>query len=85
MTCAIRAPEPYGCTDCLNTGWRDGAPAGFVDESLFKETREENKEMREALTDIAKSDDIENCLDPQRNKRIASATIAKSTGGSDGV
>lgn len=20
MTCVVRAPEPYGCSDCLNTG-----------------------------------------------------------------
>lgn len=28
MTCVIRAPEPYGCTDCMNTGWVGGAPFG---------------------------------------------------------
>lgn len=33
MTCAIRAPEPYGCSDCLNTGWEQGAPAGYVEEA----------------------------------------------------
>lgn len=26
MSCAIRAPETYGCTDCLNTGWDGGSP-----------------------------------------------------------
>lgn len=26
MTCALGAPEPYGCTDCLNTGWNEGKP-----------------------------------------------------------
>jgi hypothetical protein len=30
MTCAMSAPEPYGCTDCLNTGWDGGKPRGFV-------------------------------------------------------
>lgn len=28
MTCVVQAPEPYGCTDCLNTGWDGGQPAG---------------------------------------------------------
>ena len=26
MSCVLRAPEPYGCTDCLNTGWDGGDP-----------------------------------------------------------
>ncbi|RWN60263.1 hypothetical protein [Mesorhizobium sp.] len=26
MTCVIQAPEPYGCSDCLNTGWSEGDP-----------------------------------------------------------
>jgi hypothetical protein len=30
MSCALSAPEPFGCTDCLNTGWTSGAPAGFI-------------------------------------------------------
>src|SRR6478609_11624779 len=30
MTCAMGAPEPYGCTDCLNSGWEQGAPHGFM-------------------------------------------------------
>lgn len=30
MSCALGAAEPFGCTDCLNTGWNGGAPAGFV-------------------------------------------------------
>jgi hypothetical protein len=30
MTCALGAPDTFGCTDCLNTGWDGGAPAGFV-------------------------------------------------------
>jgi hypothetical protein len=30
MACAMGAPEPYGCTDCLNTGWDGGAPHGFI-------------------------------------------------------
>jgi hypothetical protein len=30
MTCAMGAPDPYGCTDCLNTGWEQGAPHGYM-------------------------------------------------------
>lgn len=32
MSCALGAPEPFGCVDCLNTGWTGGAPAGFSPE-----------------------------------------------------
>jgi hypothetical protein len=32
MSCVYGWPEPYGCTDCLNTGWEGGAPAGFIRE-----------------------------------------------------
>lgn len=32
MSCALGAHEPFGCTDCLNTGWTGGAPAGFIPE-----------------------------------------------------
>ena len=26
MSCLYGSPEPYGCTDCLNTGWDGGDP-----------------------------------------------------------
>lgn len=29
MTCALGAPDTFGCSDCLNTGWEQGAPVGF--------------------------------------------------------
>jgi hypothetical protein len=32
MSCALDAHEPFGCTDCLNTGWNGGAPTGFIRE-----------------------------------------------------
>ena len=32
MSCALGAHEPFGCTDCLNTGWNGGAPTGFIPE-----------------------------------------------------
>lgn len=30
MTCALGAPDTFGCSDCRNTGWIHGAPDGFV-------------------------------------------------------
>lgn len=30
MACAMGAPDTFGCSDCLNTGWDGGAPRGFV-------------------------------------------------------
>jgi hypothetical protein len=36
MTCVFGWPDPYGCSDCLNTGWDGGAPAGFVREKQDK-------------------------------------------------
>src|SRR5690606_25128635 len=46
MTCAIRAPETYGCTDCLNTGWDGGSPAGFVRSDKLEELKAENERLR---------------------------------------
>jgi hypothetical protein len=37
-------------------------------------------EAEKALAEIAESDDIENALDPERNKRIARATLARIRG-----
>lgn len=53
MSCALGAFEPYGCTDCLNTGWDGGAPAGFVPEQriadLTRERDEANKDRGNSL------------------------------------
>jgi len=38
MSCATGAPEPFGCIDCLNTGWNGGSPAGYISEE--KATRQ---------------------------------------------
>jgi hypothetical protein len=35
MSCVMGAPEPFCCTDCLNTGWVGGAPAGFTANGAF--------------------------------------------------
>lgn len=32
MSCVIQAPEPYGCHDCLNTGWSEGDPYERIKE-----------------------------------------------------
>lgn len=32
MTCVIQAPDTWGCSDCLNTGWQQGVPFGYVEE-----------------------------------------------------
>lgn len=38
MTCALGAPDTFGCTDCLNTGFEQGAPQGYVPEGYHAET-----------------------------------------------
>lgn len=35
MSCFGGCYDPYGCTDCLNTGYDGGAPSGFVREDVF--------------------------------------------------
>lgn len=45
MSCIDGNPDPMGCTDCLNTGWEQGAPQGYVSEALFDEV----KAQRDAL------------------------------------
>ena len=34
MTCVLKAPEPYGCTDCLNTGFTGGDPIAERDAAI---------------------------------------------------
>lgn len=38
MSCAISVPDTFGCTDCLNTGWDGGSPAGFVPDKIHADT-----------------------------------------------
>jgi hypothetical protein len=52
MTCAISAPEPYGCTDCLNTGWDGGAPAGFTPEATIAARDKRIAELTAGLGDL---------------------------------
>jgi len=35
--CVNGWPDPHGCTDCLNTGWAQGSPTGYVPEDRLKE------------------------------------------------
>lgn len=50
MSCATgRLQEP--CTDCLCTGWRMGAPHGFVDEVVFAEAQARIAELEKPVTD----------------------------------
>ncbi|TPJ51626.1 MULTISPECIES: hypothetical protein [unclassified Mesorhizobium] len=32
MSCVIQPPEPYGCSDCMNTGWQQGDPYERIKE-----------------------------------------------------
>ncbi|RWP44250.1 MAG: hypothetical protein EOR04_04850 [Mesorhizobium sp.] len=36
MTCVVQAPEPYGCSDCLNTGWQQGDPYQRLEELVSR-------------------------------------------------
>jgi hypothetical protein len=46
-SCIDRAPEPFGCSDCLNTGWEGGAPRGFVSERFHQEELKRISERRQ--------------------------------------
>lgn len=39
-TCIIQAPEPYGCSDCLNTGWVLGEQFVWISQHLSYPRRE---------------------------------------------
>ena len=54
MSCFDGAPEPFGCTDCLNTGYVGGAPPGYVSEETYNEARlDAAKAMRERCKELA--------------------------------
>ena len=54
MSCLDGAPDPYGCTDCLGTGYDGGAPKGFVSEDFLKQALAKSaEEMRERCEAIA--------------------------------
>ncbi|RWX78249.1 hypothetical protein EPK99_06330 [Neorhizobium lilium] len=38
--------------------------------------QQDDRRLREALAEIANSDDVDNALDPERNKRLAKATLS---------
>jgi hypothetical protein len=49
MSCAITSPAPYGCTDCLNTGWERGAPTGYVETSALEAAETHSAALARAL------------------------------------
>lgn len=49
MACALGAHEPYGCTDCLNTGWAQGAPPGYVDEAALATEKARGDEVEQRI------------------------------------
>lgn len=53
MTCVLGAPDTFGCTDCLNTGWEGGAPAGFAPAAEITRLRAEVARKDEALDRFA--------------------------------
>ncbi len=36
MTCVLRAPDTFGCSDCLNTGWSQGDPYAQIETLKIK-------------------------------------------------
>lgn len=47
MSCIDGPADPHGCTDCLNTGWEGGEPAGYVAEAtLTRVTAERDEAVR---------------------------------------
>jgi len=53
MTCVLGAPDTFGCTDCLDTGWDGGAPAGFAPDAEITRLRAEVARKDEALKPFA--------------------------------
>lgn len=52
MSCIDGPADPHGCTDCLNTGWEGGAPAGYVAESTLARVTAERDEAVRLLGEI---------------------------------
>lgn len=51
-SCILEAPEPYGCSDCLNTGWMQGDPYEEI-KTLKAKLEEANKALEpDALASI---------------------------------
>lgn len=50
----------------------------YVRIDRFAALQAENARLREALADIATSDDTENALDPERNKRVAETALSST-------
>ncbi|MCW2275109.1 hypothetical protein GJ654_10270 [Rhodoblastus acidophilus] len=70
MTCVVQAPEPYGCSDCLNTGWAQGEPVAPLARRAAA-----SDGLLEALRMVRS--DFGYCLPPDTLKEI-DAAIAKA-------
>lgn len=84
MTCALGAPDTFGCTDRLNTGWDGGAPAGFVRATdAAQPSQDEMENYRLALAWIKGQS-----TDPQAKEIAATAldtpSIVLGTGSTEG-
>jgi hypothetical protein len=55
MSCYDGAPEPIGCTDCLNTGYEGGAPQGFVREDFHNEALAAYEAQRDLLAEAGEA------------------------------
>lgn len=55
MACALAAPDTFGCTDCLNTGWDGGAPTGFITGSIIAEKDSEIERLSKICGPDAKN------------------------------
>jgi hypothetical protein len=82
--CGQREKAADYFVSALEYGSEHGFAGGYklIDPATFAalvaerdEAMEEIDRLKAALSNIADSDDIENALDPQRNKRIAKTTL----------
>jgi hypothetical protein len=53
MTCAVSAPDTFGCSDCLNTGWEQGDPHEQIKlvEAERNTAKEEAGRLRSYISD----------------------------------
>ncbi|RWH52194.1 MAG: hypothetical protein E5V72_01995 [Mesorhizobium sp.] len=65
MTCVVQAPEPYGCSDCLNTGWQQGDPYERI------------KQLEEELAEISAAIGTVEFMDPPDGGDVSLAEQVK--------
>lgn len=72
-----------------HVSWDGQPPAAYASilaratsaESSLSAANERIAKLEEGLRDIAESDDVDNALDPERNKRVARALLSSKPGG----